>query len=442
MNWTEAGIILALVLLNGFFAGSELALVSARKARLRARAERGHRGARVALELLANPTRLLSSVQIGITLVGILTGVYSGAVFAEDLATILRRIPWLAKYADETAFATIVALVSYLSLILGELVPKRVALAHAEALAAVVAVPMWWVARIASPLVWLLQVSTEAVAKLLPLESAPQTSVTEDEIRALIATGAKEGVFHRREQEMIEGVLRLADRPVESVMVPRRDIIWLDAKAPLTEMWAEARASGHARFLLCEGDLEQLLGVITLADLGEALRVGAPTLTPYVRPPLHIPPSVSLLRLLELFRESSVHLAVVTDEYGGIEGLVTPADILKAIAGELVDLGSRERAEAVRREDGSWLMDGQLAIHEAERLLERNDLAHGDDYYTIGGFVLWHLGRVPVAGETLTWRDLRIEVVDMDGPRIDKILVARRVGAPLSETAGIHPEQW
>ena len=308
--------------------------------------------------------------------------------------------------------------------------PKRIALAHAEALASAVAAPMSWIARIASPLVWLLQASTEAVAKLLPISSAPQTSVTDDEIRALVAAGTKEGVVHRREQEMIEGVLRLADRPVESVMVSRGDIIWLDAKAPLSDLWAEARQSGHARFLLSEGELEQLLGVLTLADLGEALRLNAPTLSPYTRPPLHVPPSVSLLRLLELFRESSVHLAVVTDEYGGIEGLVTPADILKVIAGELGDFGGRERAEAVRREDGSWLVDGQLGIHELERVLERKDLAHGDNYYTAGGFVLWHLGRVPVTGETLTWRDLLIEVVDMDGPRIDKILVNLRKGTP------------
>jgi putative hemolysin len=432
MHWGEAAIIVTLVLLNGFFAGSELALVSARKARLRARAERGHYGSRIALQLIENPTRLLSSTQIGITVVSILTGVYSGAVFAGELAVVPKRVAWLAPYADETAYVVVVAIVTYLSLILGELVPKRIALAHAETLAGVVAVPMLWVGRIAAPLVWLLQVSTDAVMKLLPLRSAPQATLIEDEVRALIATGAKEGVFHRREQEMLEGVLRLADRPVESAMVPRRDIIWLDAKAPLPELWAEARASGHARFLLCEGELEQLIGVITLADLGEALRLNAPDITTYARQPLHVPPTVSLLRLVELFREASVHLAIVTDEYGSIEGLATPADILKAIAGELADLGGRERAEAVQRADGSWLMDGQLPIHEAERTLGRNDLARGDDYYTLGGFVLWHLGRVPVTGETLTWRDLLIEVADMDGPRIDKLIVTVRPAQPLA----------
>jgi magnesium and cobalt exporter, CNNM family len=426
MYWTQAAIILGLILLNGFFAASELALVVARKARLRARAQSGHRGALTALKLLENPTRLLSSIQIGITLVGILTGVYSGAVFAEDLAAVLRGIAWLVPYAEEISFVLIVVLVTYLSLILGELVPKRIALAHAEAFAEFVSVPILWVARLAAPLVWLLQVSTEAVAKLLPLTSAPQVSVTEDELRALISAGTKEGVFHRREKEMIEGVLRLADRRIESIMVPRGDIIWLDATAPPEDLWNEARASGHSRFLLCEGELDKLLGVISLADLGDALRLGRLDLERHVRPPLHVPTGVSVLKLMELFRESSVHLAIVTDEYGEIEGLATPADILKAIAGELPEMGSRERAEAIRREDGSWLMDGQLGIYEAERLLERNDLAQGDNYHTIAGFVLWHLGRLPVAGESLTWRDLRFEIVDMDERRIDKVLLSSR----------------
>jgi putative hemolysin len=426
MNWLQAGIIFGLILLNGIFAGAELALVSARKARLRAQAEQGNRGARAALQLLEDPTRLLSTVQIGITLVGILTGVYSGAVFAEQLAVILSHVELLRPYAEQSAFAVIVTIVTYLSLIFGELVPKRLALAHAETLAAIVAVPMIGIARVAHPLVWLLQVSTEAVAKLLPVKTVADATVTEDEVRALVAAGAREGVFLQRERQMVEGVLRLADRSVSSVMVPRRDVIWLDTNAPLIEMWNTARASGHARFLLCDGDLEQLIGVITLADLGEALRLGGLQLDRHVRPPLHVPSTVSLLRLLDLFRESSVHLAIVTGEYGEIEGVATPIDILKAIAGELPSIDSRERSEATQREDGSWLMDGQLGIHEVERLLDRDDLSRGDDYHTIAGFVLWQLGRLPVVGESLTSRDLQIEVVDMDGPRIDKVLVSKR----------------
>jgi putative hemolysin len=431
MKWSELGIIFVLILINGFFAASELALVSARKARLKMRADRGEVGARMALQLLDDPTKLLSSVQIGITLVGILTGVYSGAVFAEDLAVVLRKIPSIVEYADELSFGIVVVCVTYLSLIFGELAPKRLALAHAERFAVFVAIPMFWVARIAAPLVWLLQVSTEAVAKLLPITSAPQASITEDEIKSLIATGTREGVFHHREREMIEGVLRLADRSVASIMVPRADIVWLDSNEPQGALWAQARASGHSRFLLCDGDLKHLIGVVTLADLGEALRLGKLDPKQHVRKPMEVPNSISALKLLEMFRSATVHLAVVTEEYGDILGVVTPVDILQAIAGELPDEGSRERSEAVQREDGSWLMDGLLSIHEGETLLGRNDLTQGDNYHTVAGFVLWHLGRLPVAGESLVWRDLRFEVIDMDGQRIDKVLIS---SAKLSTT--------
>jgi putative hemolysin len=426
MAWSEAAILLGLILLNGLFSGSEMALVSARKARLKSRSEKGHLGARMALKLLEDPTQLLSTVQLGITLVGILTGVYSGAVFAEDLGAVLERVTWFDPYAGEIAFVLVVIVVTYLSLILGELVPKRIALAHAETIAELVAMPMHWLARIAWPLVWLLRVSTEAVAKLMPVRSAPQSSITEDELKTLISEGAKEGVFLRREKELIDGVLRLADGSVESIMIQRGDIIWLDANLSLELMWREARGSGHSRFLLCEGTLEQMLGVITLADLGEALRLGALNREQHIRQPLHVPPSVSPLKLLDMFRGAAVHLAVVTGEYGEIRGLLTPVDILRFITGGIGDGTSRERSEAFRRDDGSWLIDGQLAIHDVERLLERNDLANGDNFHTIAGFVLWHLGRVPAYGETLSWRDLRIEVVDLDGTRIDKLLVSVR----------------
>jgi len=433
MNFGEAAILIGLIIINGVFAGSELALVSARKARLRSRANQGHRGARAALQLLENPTQLLSTVQIGITLVGILTGVYSGAAFAEDLAVVFVEIEWLREYAQETAFTLVVIVVTYLSLILGELVPKRVALAHAESIAEYVALPMQWIMRAAWPLVWLLKVSTEAVARLLPVQSAPAASITEDEVKQLVAEGAREGVFHRREKDLIEGVLRLADSPIESIMVRRGDILWLDSNMSLELQWREARGSGHSRFLLCDGTLEQMRGVITLADLGEALRLGALIPEQHIRQPLHVPPTVSALKLLDMFRGANVHLAVVTGEYGEILGLVTPVDILRAIAGGLSDVGSRERTEATRRDDGSWLMDGQIPIYEVERLLERNDLASGDNFNTIAGFVLWHLGRLPNCGETLAWRDLRIEVVDLDGQRIDKVLLSVR--PPAAESA-------
>jgi putative hemolysin len=265
----------------------------------------------------------------------------------------------------------------------------------------------------------------------MPAPSATQHSVTDDDVRALAAEGMQKGGLHQHEAEMIDSVLRLADRSIDAIMVPRGDILWLDISEPVTTLWDEARRSGHARFLLCRGELEQLIGVISLANLGEALRRGAIDQDADVQPPLHVPESISIFKLLETFRRSSVHLGVVTNEYGGIEGLVTPADILKAIAGDLPEMGTRDAANALQREDGSWLIDGHLPIHEAERALGRRDLARDDNYNTMAGFVLWHLGRLPVAGEKMAWRDLTVEVVDMDGLVIDKLLVQRRAAQGL-----------
>jgi putative hemolysin len=428
----EAAVILGLIVLNGLFASAELALVSARRSRLKALAENGHRGARAALALLDDPTRLLSSVQVGITLVGILTGVYSGAAYSQELSAWITGIyPPGERYAQEIAYAAIVVVMTYFSLVIGELVPKRMAMAHADRWATLVAIPMQFVARFGAPIVWLLQRSTDTLLRLMPTGGGTQTSVTDDDVRALATEGMQTGALHRHEAEMIDSVLRLADRSIEAIMVPRGDILWLDIDEPVATLWDEARRSGHARFLLCRGELEQLIGVISLANLGEALRRGAIDADVDVQPPLHVPESISIFKLLETFRRSSVHLGVVTNEYGGIEGLVTPADILKAIAGDLPEMGSRDAAGAQQRDDGSWLIDGHLPIHEAERLLGRKDLARGENYNTMAGFVLWHLGRMPVPGEKLAWRDLSIEVVDMDGLVVDKLLVQPRAAQGL-----------
>jgi putative hemolysin len=423
----QAAVILGLIILNGLFASAELALVSARRGRLKSLAESGHAGARAALVLLDDPTRLLSAVQVGITTVSILTGVYSGAAYSKGLAAWITMVyPSLERYSQEIAYAGIVVVMTYISLVIGELVPKRLAYAHADRWATLVALPMQAFAKGGAPVVWLLQRSTDALLRLIPGGRAKQSEVTDDDVRALATEGMQTGALHRHEAEMIDSVLRLADRSISAIMVPRGDILWLDVNEPVATLWDEARRSGHARFLLCRGELEQLMGVISLANLGEALRRGSINIDVDVQAPLHVPDSISIFKLLETFRRASVHLGVVTNEYGGIEGLVTPADILKAIAGEWPEMGSRDAAGAVQREDGSWLIDGHLPIHEAERVLSRKDLARGDNYNTMAGFVLWHLGRMPVPGEKLAWRDLAIEVVDMDGLVIDKLLVQPR----------------
>lgn len=420
---TELPIILALLLLNGFFSLSEMALVSARRARLQAAAERGSRGAQTALNLLADPTTFLSAIQIGITLIGILTGVYSGATFAQDLAVNLRELGFTGTYAEEISYAVVVFGVTYLSLIIGELVPKRIALNNAERLAAAVAPVMRGFALLMTPLVWVLRGSVELVLRILPVSAAPQSSVTEDEIRSLIAEATQRGVFLASERRLLEGVLALADRRIESIMVPRQDIVWLDIDDPLPQLWQRARQSGHARFLVAQGSLDNLLGMITLANLSEAVRRGHLDPQVDIEPALHVPEGISVLQLLAQFQSSSSHLAIVTDEYGDIQGLATPIDVLRAIAGELPDVGSRERPEIVQRDDGTWLADGHLAIEELQEKLGRRDMT--GDYHTVGGFILSRLGRIPKPGDTLTWRDLQLEVVDMDGRRIDKVLIRR-----------------
>ncbi len=418
----EMLVILLLILLNGFFALSEMALVSAKRTRLQAAAAQGRSAARWALALTDDPTTFLSAIQIGITLIGLLTGLYSGVTLGAWLAQVLSDNGLSGRYIEQISSGIVVVIVTYVTLIIGELVPKRVAMTHAESLAMFVAPVMRIFARVMAPAVWLLRASVNLVLRILPVSAAPQTAVTEDDVRALVAEGTHAGVFLASERRLLEGVMALADRKVGSIMIPRQDVIWLDLDEPLETLWQQAKDSGHARFLVARGKLDNLLGMISLADLSEVVHRGRLDPERDLHAPLHIPDSLSVLQLLDQFQKSSTHLAIVTDEYGDIEGITTPIDILKAIAGELPELGSRERPEVLQRADGSWLVDGHLSIEELQQKLGRRDMV-GRDYHTVAGFVLARLGRIPKAGDTLTWRDLKIEIVDMDGVRIDKVLL-------------------
>jgi putative hemolysin len=429
-------ILLLLIAINGLFAMAEMAVVSSRRTRLEQLAGEGSRGARAALRLVDDPTRFLSSVQIGITLIGVLAGVYSGATLAEPLGDWLEQWPPIQPWAGTAAYVVVVVGVTYLSVVLGELVPKRFALAHPEGTAALLAPVLEGVAWISGPIVWLLQRSTDLLLRLLGLHGAERSAVTEEEIRAMIAEGARTGVFHQQERRMIDGVLRLADRNVRSVMVPRGDVVWLDLEDSRDTLWRLVQSSGHSRYLVCRGEIDELIGVARATEVLDWLRSDSSAdLAQRVSAPLVVQETTTVLRLLELFREASLQLAIVVDEHGSIEGVVTPADVLKAIAGELPDSAGMESPEAVRRDDASWLLDGRLAIDEAERLLERDDMGAGDDYTTVAGFVLAQLGRLPVTAESFVWKDLRFEVVDMDGRRIDKLLVQRVAPTELPESA-------
>jgi putative hemolysin len=417
-------ILIALVLVNGLFAMAELAVFSSRVTRLRQLAQGGSRGARAALRLLDDPTRFLSTVQFYITLIGVLAGVYSGVRFAEPLADWLAGIDLfapVAQYLDTTAYAIVVVGVTYLSLVIGELVPKRWALTNPEAIAATLARPMQWLSVASTPFVWVLQSSTELVARLLGLRKSTTRGVNEEEIRSMIAEATHTGIFQVAEHQMIEGVLRLPDRTVRSIMVPRGDVVWLDAADSRETVWNTVRTSGHSRYPVCKGQLDELLGLVMTGDLAEWLGdPAAGELGARARAPLIVHESTRILRLLELFRESKMHFAVIVDEHGSIEGVVTPSDILTAITGELPEAASEEEPEAVARDDASWLVDGRMAIDDVERLLGGGNMRSGD-----AGFVLAQLGHLPTTGESFRWRGLRFEIVDMDGRRIDKLLIHR-----------------
>lgn len=421
----ELLVVVLLILLNGFFAMSELAVISARRVRLQQMAEAGHRGARAALRLHDDPSRFLSTVQIGISLVGILAGAYGGATLSEPLADSLRSLPALARYADAIAIAVVVAGITYLSLIAGELVPKRLALANAERIAAFVARPMGLLAKAAAPLVWFLGVSIDIVLKLLGLERQKRAGVTEDEIRSLIAEGTRSGVFLPAEQEMLEGVLRLADRSVRSIMTPRPDVTWLDIEDSPDEIRRKLEDSGHSRLPVSRGELDEVLGIVQTKDLLDQSLNGRPLrLSDCLQKPLIVHDGTPILRLLELFRQTGVHMGIVVDEYGSVEGLATATDILEKIAGALPERGQEEEADMTPREDGSWLVDGMMPIDEVEDRLGLRGIKGDGDFHTLAGFVLSQLGHVPKPGERFAWRGTRFEVVDMDGRRIDKILIA------------------
>lgn len=423
----EALILLLLIALNGFFAMAELAVVSSRKARLRQMAEAGQRGAATALRLAEHPGRFLSTVQIGITLIGIFAGAFGGATLAEKLdAWLAATFPDVAPYSAELALGLVVASITYLSLIIGELVPKHLALRDPERLAAVVAWPMRIMAWIGSPLVWLLDRSTRAVLRLLGGSSIPKQRVTDEEIKALLAEAAAAGVVEQAEQAMISGVMRLADRPVGAVMTPRPAIVWLDLDDPPAVLLNTIRAHRFPRFPAGRGAIDEVQGVIRVKDMLDDYLAGRePDFNALLQEAPVVHESTDALQVLDVLKQSPARLALVRDEYGGLEGLITLTDLMEAIVGVLAEPRATDEPPVARREDGSWLMDGALPVDELWELLNLRELPVEGDYYTLAGLVLARLGEVPATGQWCVWGGYRFEVVDMDGQRIDKVLVSR-----------------
>jgi putative hemolysin len=422
----EALVIFLLIILNGVFAMSEMAVVSARKSLLQQWAEAGDAKARTALELANAPNQFLSTIQIGITLIGILAGAFGGATIARDFSVWLDDVPLLAPYSRALSLAIVVTITTYLSLIVGELVPKRLALNNPERLAATLASPMRALSRVAYPAVYLLGRSTEFVLRMLGMKPSTESPVTEEEIRALIEEGARAGTLEEAEREMVERVFRLGDRRIGAVMTPRPEIIWLDRNAPPEAIRDTITRSAHSRFLVAQGSLDNVLGVVHAKDLlVHSLGEQAVDLTTTLQQPLYVPESMRAVKVLELFKQSGTHIALAIDEYGGIQGLVTPNDILESIVGDLPTAGEVAEPLALQREDGSWLLDGMLPVDEFKALFHLSPLPGEEQavYHTVAGFVIMQLGRIPTAADYFEWEGLRIEVVDMDGNRVDKVLV-------------------
>jgi len=422
-------IVLALILANGFFSGAEMAIVASRRGRLRQMAEDGDEAARKALELASSPDKFLPTVQVGITLVGTLAAAYGGDRLVSDIAAWIaaHAPPAIANAAQPIALTIFVAVLSFLTLLLGELVPKRLALRRAESIARLVAPAMQFFARVAKPLVWGMSTATSAVLFLLGAHKTDEPSVSVDDIEHLLEAGRAEGVLEAVEQAVAVEALRLGERTVRDIMRPRIDLDALDIDTPSAEVLGAIAMAGYSRMPVYEGSLDHILGYVSLKDVLRHNWMGWPIeLRKIMHRALFVPETMPLDRLLELFQKEKNQLAIVLDEYGGTEGLVTLEDVLEELVGEIHDEHRRERATAfVRRDDGSWLVDGGATVEELVETFELKLDALPRDYSTVSGLVLAQLERIPTVGDKAQWQGLTIEVVDMDGRRIDKLLVRR-----------------
>jgi putative hemolysin len=427
-NWTEVLIIFLLILANGLFAMTEIALVSVRKSRLEQRADDGDEGAITALELLKSPNRFLSTVQIGISLVGVFAGALGGASLADRVAGWFELIPVLAPYSHAIALVLVVLIITYFSLVIGELIPKRLALHSSERISLAAAKPMKFLAKAASPLVSLLAVSTDLGLKVLGVKAAQESPVSDEEIMLLVEQGRQTGSIQDLEQDMVESIFRLGDRRADAIMTPRVNLIWLDIHESLEVCIEKALGSSHSLFPVGDGSLDEVIGIVRAKELlGRKLNNEKIDLAKIVLPPLFVPESMPALKVLELLKTPGNRAALVIDEYGGVQGMVTLSDVLQAIIGDIPIPGESFEPQVVEREDGSYLLDGQLQIDVLKDILDLDNLPEEDHagFQTLGGFMMNQLGEIPSSGQFFEMDGLRFEVMDMDGRRVDKVLVQR-----------------
>ena len=420
----EIALLLFLFLLNGVFAMAELAIVSSRRERLQLLADKNP-GARVAIDLSREPSNLLSTVQIGITLIGILAGAFGGATLTAELARRLAGLPAVEPYAEIIAAVVVIGAITFGSVVLGELVPKQVALRSPERIAAALARPMHLLSRLTRPVVSLLNWATAQLLRLLGIGAAGDApAVSEQEIKMLIDQGAALGVFEKAERDMVTSIFRFGDQQLRSLMTPRTEIVWIDVNDDEATIRQTVLNSQHSRFPLCDGMIDRVIGVVLARDLLSETWTGRPPdLRALARQPLYLPETMLALRALERFKQTGIQAALLVDEFGGIDGLVTIIDMMEAIVGDIPSLSEIGDPPVVARADGSWLVDGQLDADALQALLGAAELPDRADYQTLGGFVVTRLGRLPGTGDVVQWHGYRFEVVDMDGKRVDKVLI-------------------
>jgi putative hemolysin len=420
----EILIILILILLNGIFAMSEIAMVSSRKSRLETAAKRGDKSAKKALELASNPGKFLSTVQIGITLIGILTGIYSGEKIEGDLVVYLNQFQLLKPYSDTMAVVIIVVTLTFFSLVLGELVPKRIGLTMPETISKVLAYPMYWISVITAPFIWLLTFTSDSIIKIFRIKASNESKVTEEEIKAIIQEGTEGGAIQEIEQDIVERVFSLGDRKISSLMTHRNDLVVLKTdfdKAAITET---VNHEMHSVYPVLNPKME-VVGIILLKDLFRHINDADFKISNHVKQPQYLSENQSAYATLKIFKSGKNHQAIVTDEFGQMQGLVTMNDLLEALVGDVSEFYGSEFT-FTQRADGSWLIDGQYPLHEFLRKFDLDEFADDYPFNTISGLILNELKRIPITGDTLQWRNFEIEILDMDGARIDKVLLTNK----------------
>jgi len=418
----EVFIILGLIILNGCFALSELALISSRRTRLEGEAKRGDKKAQKAIDLAGSPDKFLSTIQIGITTIGILTGIFSGENITEWLSTEIAKVPVLASSSYTISLAIIVVIVTYFSLILGELVPKRIAMSNPERYAKMVSGPMNFLSKIVRPFVWLLSISTNGIMNIFGISATTTSKVTEEEIKAILQEGTDEGEIQEVEHDIVERVFNLGDRGVNSLMTHRNDLVWLDIEDSLDEIKEAINEEVHNVYPVASEQLDEIVGVVFLKDFFADFNNEDFNLRKYIKPAQFVPETMNGYNVLELFRRSQQSYAIITDEYGSIQGMVTMNDMMKALVGNIIEPDEHEE-QIIQREDGTWLVDGQYSFYDFLANFDMEDLYQEHDYNTLSGLILDILERIPNTAEKLRWKNFEMEIVDMDAARIDKVLV-------------------